>query len=318
MRLARYLGKGCVSIEEEPAPSCPSGGLVVQTEASGLCSGELMDWYMDAKIPHVLGHEVSGRVIESWDKRFPVGSRVSPHHHASCLRCEACLRGDEVHCEQWRATKLIPGGMSEVFAVTEQHLTDTRLTDHLRPQDAALIEPVACVRKSIRRASLRMGDRVAVIGLGTMGLAHALLLPDCVAFDLLPQRLQWARNLGIDAREPSTDQEFDSVFLCPGTEPALRFALELLAPGGTLNLFSPLPPPAQVVIGLNDLYFRDIRLVSSYSCGPTDTKAALDDLASNRIRAEHLVSHFIALDELPRAYEQMKKGEILKAMVMFQ
>ncbi|MEY4881438.1 MAG: hypothetical protein RLZ87_867, partial [Armatimonadota bacterium] len=82
MKLARYIGSGEIEIQDAEIPDCPTGGLLIQTEASGLCSGELMQWYMDKKIPHVLGHEVSGVVIESQDSRFPVGCRVFPHHHA--------------------------------------------------------------------------------------------------------------------------------------------------------------------------------------------------------------------------------------------
>src|SRR6185436_14261862 len=60
MKLARYIGGGEIAIVDEPIPACPPGGLLVKTEASGLCSGELMDWYMEKKVPHVLGHECAG------------------------------------------------------------------------------------------------------------------------------------------------------------------------------------------------------------------------------------------------------------------
>src|SRR5438132_13023667 len=117
MKLARYTGGGEIAIVDEPMPICPPGGLLIKTEACGLCSGELMDWYMDRKVPHVLGHEVAGIVIESQDDRFPVECRVFPHHHAPCLACSFCARGLYVHCEQWKRTKLLPGGMAEFFAV---------------------------------------------------------------------------------------------------------------------------------------------------------------------------------------------------------
>src|ERR1019366_2283358 len=144
MKLARYRDSG-VFVTEEPAPSLPAGGLLVQTEACGLCSGELMDWYMDAKSDPVLGHEVAGRVIESDDPRFPVGARVFPHHHAPCGFCDWCKRGAFVQCETWRKTKLMPGGMAEQFAVPKDNLADTHLVDDLRAIDAALAEPLACV-----------------------------------------------------------------------------------------------------------------------------------------------------------------------------
>lgn len=320
MKLARYMGGGEVAIVEEDVPACPPGGLLVRTEASGLCSGELMDWYMDAKIPHVLGHEVSGIVVESDDAKFPVGSRVAPHHHAPCLRCELCLRGAYVHCEQWKRTKLVPGGMAEYFAVSAENLLDTILIDPgVRAQDAALIEPLACVMKAISRTRVKANQRTAVIGLGFMGLLHMLALrgSDVAGYDLNPARVEWARGLGLDASLAAEAREADTIYVCPGTEEAVRFAIGLASSDSNIVLFSPLPPNGEMVLPFNQLYFRDVNLITSYSCGPNDTRAAYDRIRVGDVRAEMVVSDFISIEDLPRAYRAMKAGEILKPMVMF-
>jgi L-iditol 2-dehydrogenase len=317
MKLARYVGGGTVEIQEQPAPNCPKGGLLIKTLASGLCSGELMDWYMDLKAPHVLGHEVSGVVVESQDERFPVGCRVAPHHHAPCLNCEFCRRGDPVHCEQWKRTKLDPGGMAEVFAVDAANLNDTHRVDDLRPTDAALMEPLGCVAKSIRRAGV--GDRsCAVIGLGAMGLMHLLALPaGAVGYDFRVSRRGWAEKLDLTTLSPEEPQPADVVFVCPGTALALDMAIRMANPGGTVLLFAPMPPDGLVAVDINTAYFKDLRLITSYSCGPDDTTAALQWLRSGRVRAENVVSDFCVLDALPDLYRSMKGGDILKAMVTF-
>ncbi|MCW5942718.1 MAG: alcohol dehydrogenase catalytic domain-containing protein [Fimbriimonadaceae bacterium] len=318
MRLARYLGGGQVEIADEEAPDCPEGGLLVRTEACGLCSGELMDWYMDRKVPHVLGHEVAGRVAESDDPRFPVGARVFPHHHAPCLTCDACRRGRYVHCLQWKRTRLVPGGMAECFAVPKENLNDALIVDDLAGTDAALIEPLATVVKSVSASGATAEDACAVVGLGAMGVLHALVAPGrTVGYETNPARREWARERGIEAREPSDASPADTVFVCPGSEAALRFALEIVNPGGTIVLFAPLPPGRPVTLDLEALYFRDFRLVSSYSCGPTDTKRAAEIIRQGTIRADQIVSTFVELDELPSAYLAMKSGETLKAMVVF-
>ena len=66
-----------------------------------------------------------------------------------------------------------------------------------------------------------------------------------------------------------------------------------------------------------ELYFRDISLIPSYSAGSSDTSEALKILREGAVCAEQVVSDFVTIDELPKAYEAMKKGEILKAMVVF-
>ncbi len=317
MKVALYEGGGVISIADRPEPNCPLGGLLVRTEACGLCSGELMQWYMDAKAPHVLGHEVAGTVIESGAPRFPVGSRVFPHHHAPCGTCEACAAGHPVHCPTWRGTRLDPGGMAERFAVAHENLSDTLLADDLRAVDAALIEPLACVEKSLRRARAREGESVAVVGLGAMGLMHALRVPGAVGYDTSPARRAWAQEIGLDARGPEGAECAEVVVVCPGSEQALAFGLSLAKPGARVVLFAPLPPGSDPQVPLNRLYFLDVELVSSYSCGPEDTARAIESLRAGKVRAEQVVSDFIGMDALPEAYQRMKAGEILKPMVVF-
>jgi L-iditol 2-dehydrogenase len=225
-----------------------------------------------------------------------------------------------VFCEQWKRTKLLPGGMAEFFGVPVDNLFDTLRVDDLKAVDAALIEPLGCVVKSIDRARMTGGERVAVIGLGVMGLMHMLLLPrDAVAYERAADRRERALQIGLDARESTeADGEADVVFVCPGSESALRFALELAAPGATIVLFAPLPPGETTALELGALYFRDYRFVNTYSCGPKETAAAAAHVREGKLTAEHVVSHFITLDELPWAYDAMKSGRILKPMVIFQ
>lgn len=321
IRLARYVGNGRVEIVEEPAPTLPPGGLLVKTDACGLCSGELMAWYMDRKLPHVLGHEVSGTVVASQDERFPAGSKVFVHHHAPCGRCEMCRLGRPVHCAVWKRTKLKPGGMGDLFAVDAENLADTLRTDDLRPIDAALIEPVACVEKALRIAGTDLAEPNAVIGLGFMGLVHSLLLPNAVAFEVNETRIEHARSLGIDARSSvgnpdAVKDSFESVFVCPGSQKAFDLALSLVRPGGTIVMFAPLAPSEDLRVP-QAAYFKDVRLLQSYSCGPEDTRRAYARFQTGKLRAEQLVDRFAQLHELPELYVKMRDGEILKPMILF-
>lgn len=313
MKVARYVGNGNVSIVDEPVPLCPPGGLLIRTEACGLCSGELMAWYMDQKIPHVLGHEVAGLVVESQDERFPEGCRVFPHHHAPCGSCEFCESGREVHCAQWKRTKLVPGGMAEFFAVSAENLTDTIRVDALRPIDAALIEPLACVMKSLNFAG---SGRSAVIGLGVMGLMHLALLDKAIGYDLNPARLKWAEDQGFDAKHPDEAEPADIVFVCPGSQEAFDFAVRIANPGATIVMFAPLSPGEELRVP-QKVYFQDLKIVHSYSCGPRDTRAATKAIREGKLEAEQVVSDFVDIEKLPEAYRRMKDGEILKAMVTF-
>lgn len=310
------MGEGRVEIVEEAAPSLPPAGLLIRTEACGLCSGELMAWYMDRKIPHVLGHEVAGIVEASEDVRFPVGARVFPHHHAPCGQCELCESGRGVHCPTWRRTKLIPGGMADRFAVPADNLADTHVVDDLRAVDAALIEPLACVCKSVRHG--RAPGRVAVIGLGVMGLMHMLLLDGATGLDLSASRRDWAKGLGLDARAPEEVEEggYDAIFVCPGSQAAFESGLRLAAPGATITMFAPLGPGEDLRVP-QAAYFNDLTIRNAYSAAPEDSLEAIAALRAGKVKAEQVCSEFIPLDELPGAYGRMKRGEILKPMIVW-
>jgi len=181
-----------------------------------------------------------------------------------------------------------------------------------------LIEPLACVMKSIRLSRfVEDGNSAAVIGLGVMGLMHLLALgTKATGYDVNTSRVEWAVGNGINARGVDRADLADTVFVCPGTQGAFDFAARLVKPGGSIVMFAPLMP-SQVLQVPQDLYFRDIKIMQSYSCGPTDTIAAADAIRSGRLRAEQVVSDFIGIDDLPTAYQQMKNGLILKPMVVF-
>ena len=194
-------------LETVPLPEPSSGGLLVRIRACGLCPGEAMDWYMVRKAPLVLGHEPVGEVVSAGAavEGFKPGDRVFVHHHAPCMRCARCRRGDYVHCATWRRSHLIPGGVSEFAVVPPEIVTgDTLLVPpEISDEAATFIEPLATVVKSLRRSRMRPGDRVLVIGLGVMGMLHVLLARRLdagmvIGADRVPSRLARAHEAGAD------------------------------------------------------------------------------------------------------------------------
>ncbi len=315
MKFAQYDKGGKISILEAPKPSCPQGGFVVQTEACGLCSGELMTWYMDLKAPHVFGHEVAGIVVESQDDRFAIGDRVFVHHHSPCFACEACARRAFVHCPEWKKKTYSPGGMAEFFAV-EPGIADAFVVGDLPARDAALIEPLACVLKGIFRAGKISSP--AVIGAGALGLMHGLCLRKPVLYELREDRRAIAQNLGLTALHPKEAvQQHETIFVCPGSQSAFDFAASIAAPDATIVLFAPLPDGEGLPLSYASGYFKDLQILHTYSCGPDDTAEAFRQIKSGVVTAEKVVSDFVSLDHLPEAYASMKAERILKAMVLF-
>lgn len=326
MRAAVLYDVDDIRIEVREVPKIGAGELLVQTRASGICSGDVMAWYVRRKAPLVLGHEPAGVVAAVGEgvTEFAPGDRVFVHHHAPCFACRACERGDYVQCATWSKTAIDPGGIAEYFRVPRQNVRDTlRLPQHVPFVDGSLVEPLACVVKSIRRSGVRAGDTIYVIGLGVMGLMHALaaqaLGASVAGSDFLEERRARASALGVRAVHPDEGFAGAGVVICgPGSPEALRNAFAAVAAGGTVVMFTPLEPGMPFTFDPNDLYFRDVKLTTSYSCGPRDTREALDLIARGVVTAERLGAAFYPLEETAAAYEALRRSRILKPIVTFE
>src|SRR3990170_8012838 len=160
MKVAKLYSFNDIRIEDLPVPEIGPGDALIKTKASGICSGDVMPWYIEKKAPLVLGHEPAGEIVELGSSlvrhpsSFSVGDRVFTHHHAPCLACRNCRRGDHVQCETWKNTKIVPGGISEYILIPEINLkNDTlKLPDNVSFEDGTLVEPTACVLKGLKRA----------------------------------------------------------------------------------------------------------------------------------------------------------------------
>lgn len=328
MRAAVLYDFDDVRVENRAVPEPADGELLIRTMASGICSGDVMRWYIRRKAPLVLGHEPAGVVVEArGETKFSIDDRVFVHHHAPCLFCRACTRGEYVQCATWRATKIDPGGIAEYFRVPRANLHDTLLLpQHVSFADASLVEPLACVVKSLRRSGLRAGDRLYVIGLGIMGQLHVLAGRSLGAHVYASDYIEGRRNVGArngaaafhpdDARS-ALDDGADVVICGPGTAEAMRDAFETVAPAGTVVMFTPFPPDAPVSVEPERLYFNDLRVVASYSCGPDDTRAALNLIAAGIVTTQKVDATIVSIDEVPRVYRQFAQALMIKPIVAF-
>jgi L-iditol 2-dehydrogenase len=338
MRQAVIVGPDRFEVVAAPVPRLDAPDeILVRTATCGICSGDLMPWYLARKIGTVLGHEVVGWVEQVGPAVGHVrrGDLVFMHHHAPCGDCPECARGAFVHCSTWRASRLDPGGMAEWVRVPAVNAAkDSFAVNELSPEQAVFIEPLGCSLKAFRRLGRRLdldqpSSTGAVVGCGVMGLlnlavARALGVGEMHAVEPDEDRRKMALNFG--ATEALTPEEaarrlrhaVDFVVIGPGDPDVIRQALAYVRPGGTALLFAPTPTGVRTPLDLGDLYFREVSLVPSYSCGPDDTRQAYEFLRQGRVRTDGLVTHRFRLEELQRAYDTARRGgAALKVLVTF-
>lgn len=325
-----------IRLEDVALPAPDEGDLVIRIRACGLCPGEAMTWYMERKAPITLGHEPVGEIVYAGAdvSEFAIGDRVFVHHHAPCNSCRACRRGDHVHCRTWRESRLTPGGVARYAVVPEEIVRgDTLLVpDEVSDDAATFVEPLSCVVKSIRRAGLGQGDCVLIMGLGVMGLLHVLaarrLRADLVlGADRLGTRLSAGNRLGADAvidvsreslvdavRERTEGRGADIVIVGPGSVEAIDLGFRATAPGGTLVIFTPVPPDQTWSMPVHDAFFNEVRVVPSYSAGPPETREALRWLADG-FPVESLITHRLPITQAIEGYRLVTEAEALKVVV---
>ena len=338
MKAAILYSFNDIRIEDIPVPEIGPGEALVRMRACGICSGDVMPWYIEKKAPLVLGHEPAGEVAEvgAGVTAFAPGDRVFMHHHAPCMACELCRRGDYVQCPTWRSSKIVPGGLAEYVKVPAVNLMhDTlKLPDGVDFAGGTLVEPLACVVKGMRRMGTRAGETALVIGLGVMGMLFVVLLKRAgmrvVAADLNPWRVEKAREFGADEVINVAEVDLQSrvmeltggmgayrVVVGPSSIRAMEQGIACAAPGGTVLFFTPAPPGQTLTFDQNAIYFRDVNFAQSYSCGPDDTRESLSLIASGAIPVERIITHRFPLDQAGEAFRlTAQAGESLKAIVL--
>ena len=343
MKVAIYHSNHDVRVEERPIPKPGDGEILVKTKACGVCVADTMEWYLSPRAPLSLGHEPSG-IIEAVGPNvtlFQPGARVFVHHHVPCLTCEHCRNGNFTMCAQFRGTHIYPGGFSEYFTASRQHVEcDTLLLpDHVSFEAATLIEPLACIIHAIKKADVRPGNSVVLIGAGTMGLMFIECLKywgvrDLVVYEILDWRLRKAREFSaphvlVPDRDPQVEAQklrqllgsdgADRVFIAAKDISAMNLGMALANKGGTVTFFATPKPSESVDLYPSHIFFNEITITSTYSADHNDTRMALDLIASGDVSADELISHRFPLGRLSDAiFQTDSRDESLKCVVTFE
>lgn len=293
MRGVRHTEAG---IEVVTLPEPPPGALTVRVAAAGICGSDvhLLGF---GPMPVTLGHEVGGTLAD--------GTPVAVWPARPCGTCDRCRAGATSQCRRGAALDYgigTDGGMADAMVVEPANVFP--LPPGMSAADGALVEPVACCVHAFRRAELARGDRVAVVGAGSIGLGAAAVARwfdcpvDVVARHAAQREAAVAIGAGVDP-----DGEYDVVVEAAGTGDALAHGLALLRPGGTLVLVASYWEPAELP------QFFTIReptivtsMVHSHSDDGHDMTAAAEVLADLPEVRTALVTHRLPLDHAADAF----------------
>ena len=325
-----YYNNSDVRLEELPVPEIGHGEILIRVHASGICGSDLMEWYRLPKAPLVLGHEITGEVVEVGPgvDKFSAGDRVIATHHVPCNTCYHCLRGNHSSCATLRSTHFDPGGFSELIRIPAINVDRgvLKLPDSVSYEEGSFVEPLGCVIRGQRLAGFELASSVLVMGSGITGLLHiqlakALGAGSIIATDVSGHRLKAAAEFGADSsihadmdldshiRDINSGRLADFVIVCTGAKAAIEQAFSLVEPGGCILFFAPSGPEAKIEIPFNDFWWSGIKTVSSYAASPGDLALALELIRSKRVNVADMVTHRLPLEETGRGFKMVEDAQ---------
>ncbi len=339
MRAAVFRGADVpVRVESLPDPKPGAGEVRIRVAACGVCHTDLH--YLDhgtptfKKPPLVLGHEVSGVVDEVGPgvTHLTTGMPVLVAAVLSCGHCDACRIGRENICEHSRMLgNHIDGGFAEYVVAPAKDVFP--LPEEIPLAEGAIIADAITTpyHAVIHRGKVVPGDAVLVLGCGGVGLSvvqmAASLGARVIAVDLSDAKLAWAERFGAaEAVQPGLvdrlDKEVrrltggvgvDVAFEVVGHSQTQEQALACLRTGGRLVLVGYSPEAMQLNSGR--VMFRELEIVGSLGCRPRDYPRVIELVRQGRVRVVEMVTHRVPLDRIGEAFDLLRAGEALRAVV---
>ncbi|MFB5678334.1 zinc-binding dehydrogenase [Paenibacillus terreus] len=311
---------------EKPVPQ--DGQALIKVAYGGICGTDMMIYagkHPRAQAPLVMGHEFSGvveAVVNVQD--FKPGDRVAIEPYLTCGKCAACRAGQSHVCATLRCIGIDrDGGFAEYVSVPADHLH--RLPDSVSDEEGALVEPLAVAVHTVRRSDLKLGDSVAILGAGPIGLLIGMVAKQAGAgkvfiSDISPYRLNTARQLGltaINAREADITEAVmdytngvgaDVVFEVAGTASTAKQMISCIKTQGKIVVVSVFKePPA---IDLAAMHFREISMTTTRCASSRDFATAIQLMEEKTVDVTPLISHKLSLEQIKQGFEVMENTEL--------
>jgi L-iditol 2-dehydrogenase len=289
-----------------------------------------MEWYRIKKAPRILGHEITGDIVEIGKnvRKYKIGDRVFVSHHVPCYTCKFCLNNQQTLCHTLHSTNFYPGGFAEYLRVPEINVDRGVfvLPKEMSYDEGVFIEPLACVVRGLKRAEMKQGQTVLIIGSGISGLLQIKLVKSwkarkILATDVEKYRLKAAKRFGADvvinAKDDVPEQVkkhndgklADLVIICTGAVSAVKQALKSVESGGTILFFAPTEPGIDVPFPLFELWNKQITMVSTYAGSPEDINTAIDLIKSKKVNVVDMISHILPLSEAVKGFQLVAKAK---------
>lgn len=326
---------GTIELRDVPIPKPVDGELVIKIETALTCGTDLKAFrrgHPKMPMPTQFGHEFSGTIaaIGTSPNGYREGDAIMGVHTAPCGQCYYCQRHRENLCPDTMAN-MVMGAYAEYIKIPRRvaELNIFAKPDTMSYEEAAFIEPLACVVHGMQSLKITEQDTVLIIGAGAIGLMHIQLARLKGAGNILvlakhEERQKLARQFGADVIDAAGSDAAEAVrnatdgyganfvFECTGRQEVWQNSLSMVAKGGTVILFGGCPPGTTIPVDTGWLHYDEISLIGTFHFTPRDVREAYELLAENKIDVASLITEQYPLSELQTVFDLLAQGRGIK------
>lgn len=346
MKAVVFRGPGKIACEEVPYPDLPPDGVILKVTACGICGGDLRAYkhgLRDERNAQILGHEISGMVVEVGRKvhDYQVADRLAVAADVSCHKCYYCKRAYFNLCEDWKLIGLdFPGGMAEYMqlpaAILRRGIVH-RIPDSLSDRRSVLAEPSSSVIWAQKHLDVQPGEIVAILGDGPIGALHvqvarlrgarAIMIgiagPRLDMFKDNPALGAWrvldnlTQDVVTEVRALTDGRGADVAVVANPFKETQAQAVNMVRKRGRVGLFGGLPKNDPITqLDSNRIHYNELLVMGNFSYHPGIHADALDLLDRGLIDADQIITATYPLEDVQAAFEVAMQGNALKVVLV--
>ncbi len=324
-------------------PELEAGDMLLKVKAATVCGTDIRILRgrktAGIRYPCVLGHEFAGVVADTGgNSQFTVGQAVCVCPQFACGHCEYCIRGAENLCRNMTAMGYeIDGAFAEYVRVPASGVKSGNvfaIPTGLSFEEAALAEPLACVMNGQERVGVKMGDTVAILGAGPIGILHIMLARLSGARMIIvsepnPLRRNAALKAGADLTiDPGAEELFadvksatggfgvDVAIVAIGIPSLAKDAIRLVCHRGRISLFAGFSNGVQAELDVNAIHYNELVVTGSFGLTRVLFERALSMIASGQLEMKSLLTHRFNLSDIKIALDTAEQGSAIKVAVL--
>ena len=341
MKALVYYGNKDIRLEQNwPDPKLKNDDdAILKINFTGICATDIEEWqygplwmqsgekntYSGRMIPLIPGHEITGQIIELGKnvKGLTLGDRVVVNNVIHCNKCFWCLNGQGGGCSGMCVAGFMDdGGLAEFMRWPASHLI--KISDNVPSENAPFMEPTMVACHAVRKSGIKPGDKVSVLGCGTVGLLTLQVLKasgaEVTAIDVRDESLELAKSMGANFTFNSSKSNIvesllsvtdgvghDIVFETAGAAETPRMAINYTRKGGKtilVGIYSSEPK-----MDFNEIVNFEREVIGSVAASPGDMETAVYLLNEGKIDPSSLISAVVPLDKVIHdGYARMNKS----------